>query len=182
MTDVFGHQPRPSWLTSSPLRELWEKAALVADALDRHGLTLTTAESLTGGWISTALTSIPGISKYYLAGLVTYSNESKMELLGVPKEVIVERGAVSHECAFFMATGARKAGASDWSLVTTGIAGPDGGSKEKPVGLVFVGVSDGARTVSKRLFLSGDRLRVTLSAALEALTFLYGELINLNHG
>jgi nicotinamide-nucleotide amidase len=137
-----------------------------------RNLTLATAESLTGGWVSAALTSVPGSSAYFLAGLVTYSNEAKIKLLGVPAEIIARHGAVSPECARFMARGARQAGEAAFGLATTGIAGPDGGTADKPVGLVYVAAANARSGWVKRLDLSGDRLDITISASTLALAFL----------
>ena len=110
----------------------------VAQLLLEKNLTISVAESLTGGLVSSKLISYPGISKSYLQGFVTYSNESKIKTLGVKKETLDKYGAVSEETAKEMAYGAAEVSGSDLGVSTTGIAGPDGGSKEKPVGLAYI--------------------------------------------
>ena len=126
----------------------------VGRRLKEQGATLALAESCTGGLLAKRLTDMPGSSSYFKEGLVTYSNESKERWLGVPKEVLLEHGAVSEPVARKMAEGARKIAGTDYGLSVTGIAGPDGGTKEKPVGLVFVGLSDAEATFAERLDLS----------------------------
>jgi nicotinamide-nucleotide amidase len=125
--------------------------------LKERGATLALAESCTGGLLAKRLTDGAGASAYFVEGLVTYSNESKERLLGVPKDLLVEHGAVSEPVAGAMAEGVRKVAGTDYGLSVTGVAGPDGGSEEKPVGLVFVGVSDDERTQVERLDLSAWR-------------------------
>jgi nicotinamide-nucleotide amidase len=126
----------------------------VGRLLRERGATLALAESSTGGLLAKRLTDIAGSSAYLKEGLVTYSNESKERLLGVPHELILEHGAVSEPAARAMAEGARKLAGTDYALSVTGIAGPDGGTEEKPVGLVFVGLSDAEETLVERLDLS----------------------------
>jgi nicotinamide-nucleotide amidase len=126
----------------------------VGRLLKERGVTLALAESCTGGLLAKRLTDIAGSSAYFKEGLVTYSNESKERLLGVPKGMLLEHGAVSEPVARKMAEGARKIAGADYGLSVTGIAGPDGGTKEKPVGLVFVGLSDAEGTFAERLDLS----------------------------
>jgi nicotinamide-nucleotide amidase len=126
----------------------------VARLLEKSGATLALAESCTGGLLAKRLTDIPGSSAYLEEGVVTYSNESKERLLGVPHELLVEHGAVSEPVARAMAERARKLAGTDYGLSVTGIAGPDGGTEEKPVGLVFVGLSDAEETSAERLDLS----------------------------
>jgi nicotinamide-nucleotide amidase len=129
----------------------------VGRLLTEKGATLALAESCTGGLLAKRLTEGAGASAYFMEGLVTYSNEAKERLLGVPHEVLVEHGAVSEPVARAMAEGVRKAAGSDYGLSVTGVAGPDGGTEEKPVGLVFVGLSDSEGTVTERLDLSAWR-------------------------
>src|ERR671917_2035105 len=126
----------------------------VGRLLTERGATLALAESCTGGLLAKGLTDIAGSSAYFKEGLVTYSNESKERLLGVPKEMLLEHGAVSEPVARKMAEGARAVAGADYGLSVTGIAGPDGGTEEKPVGLVFVGLSDAEGTLVERLDLS----------------------------
>ena len=126
----------------------------VGRLLKENGATLALAESCTGGLLAKRLTDVAGSSAYFKEGLVTYSNESKERLLGVPKEMLLEHGAVSEIVARKMADGVRKLAGSDYGLSVTGIAGPDGGTEEKPVGLVFIGLSDSEGTFAERLDLS----------------------------
>jgi nicotinamide-nucleotide amidase len=129
----------------------------VGKLLTEWGATLALAESCTGGLLAKRLTDRAGSSAYFIEGLVTYSNESKERLLGVPLEMLVEHGAVSEPVARAMAEGVRKVAGTDYGLSVTGVAGPDGGTEEKPVGLVFVGISDESGTVVERLDLSAWR-------------------------
>ena len=132
-------------------------ASTVLKMLVRRGETVATAESCTGGMLVSHLIDCPGASAAVHEGHVTYSNEAKMRVLGVRAETLETHGAVSAECALEMAEGARRVSGSDWAIATTGVAGPDGGTPEKPVGLVYVGIAgpDGAR--AERLMLRGDR-------------------------
>ncbi len=141
------------------------------------GFTLAVAESCTGGLIAQRLTSVPGSSAYFTEGLVTYSNESKTRLLGVDKKLIKEHGAVSKEVARDMARGVRHRARTDFGLAVTGIAGPDGGTEEKPVGLVYIALADDAHTEHKRLKLPGDRELIRWRASQAALDMLRKRLI-----
>src|SRR5215212_5224363 len=129
----------------------------VGRLLTERGETLALAESCTGGLLAKLLTDRAGSSAYFVEGLVTYSNDAKERLLGVPHELLVEHGAVSETVARAMAEGVREDAGTDYGLSVTGVAGPDGGTEEKPVGLVFVGVSDEGGTDVKRLDLSAFR-------------------------
>ena len=129
----------------------------VGKLLIERGATLALAESCTGGLLAKRLTDRAGSSAYFTEGLVTYSNESKERLLGVPRETLIEHGAVSEPVAHAMAEGVRKVAGTDYGLSVTGVAGPDGGTEEKPVGLVFVGISDETGTEAERLDLSAWR-------------------------
>lgn len=150
--------------------ETLEQAA--AHALMRSGRTVATAESCTGGMVASMLISTPGVSAAFLEGFVTYSNEAKMRSLGVPAETLAQYGAVSAQTATAMAKGARRAAGSDIALATTGIAGPDGGTDEKPVGLVYIALAyEGGETV-KELRLSGNRERIRRMSAMNALDIL----------
>lgn len=126
-----------------------EEAA--AAALFAAGLTLATAESCTGGLVAKRLTDLPGISRVYLGGGVTYANSAKTAIAGVRKETLAAHGAVSEQVACEMAAGIRAALGADVAVSTTGIAGPGGGTPEKPVGLVYVGFSTGDGTKAYRL-------------------------------
>src|SRR5918993_2558470 len=123
----------------------------VARLLKVEDATLALAESCTGGLLAKRLTDMPGSSAYFTEGLVTYSNEAKERLLGVPHALLLEHGAVSEPVARAMAEGARRISGADYGLSVTGIAGPDGGTEEKPVGLVFVGISGAEGTFAERL-------------------------------
>ncbi|MCR0980485.1 CinA family protein [Roseomonas populi] len=133
-------------------------AATLLSALRERGMVAATAESCTGGLVAAALTAVPGSSDAVQGGLVTYSNAMKMRLLGVPEGVITRHGAVSAECARAMAEGALRAAEAGLAIATTGIAGPGGGSAEKPVGLVFIAVASGGGDVAvRRCLFPGDR-------------------------
>ncbi|MDQ3921650.1 MAG: competence/damage-inducible protein A [Actinomycetota bacterium] len=127
---------------------------VVGRLLTEKGATLALAESCTGGLLAKRLTDRAGSSAYFVEGLVTYSNEAKERLLGVPHELLVEHGAVSEPVARAMAEGVREDADTDYGLSITGVAGPNGGTEEKPVGLVFVGLSDVSGTVAEKLDLS----------------------------
>jgi nicotinamide-nucleotide amidase len=126
----------------------------VGRLLANRGATVALAESCTGGLISKRLTDVAGSSAYFVEGFVTYSNASKERLLGVPKGVLAEHGAVSEPVARAMAEGARKISGADYGLSVTGVAGPGGGTKEKPVGLVYVGVADAEGATAEKLDLT----------------------------
>jgi len=150
---------------------------VVGRRLAMTGFTLAVAESCTGGLIAQRLTSVPGSSKYFTEGVVTYANEAKVRLLGVDKKMILEFGAVSQQVARDMARGVRHRAKTDFGLAVTGIAGPDGGSDEKPVGLVFIALADDAHTEHKRLMIPGDRELVRWRASQAALDMLRRRLI-----
>jgi nicotinamide-nucleotide amidase len=133
---------------------------------------MSAAESCTGGMIGCMMTSIPGSSDVFLGSAVTYSNESKERILGVSHHTLVDHGAVSEETAREMAKGAIDVYGSDVSLAVTGIAGPGGATPEKPVGLVYIAVADGPRTVVTRNIFEGDRQAVRKQTAVEALKLL----------
>jgi nicotinamide-nucleotide amidase len=139
--------------------------------------TLAVAESCTGGLIAQRLTSVPGSSKYFVESCVTYSNESKVRLLGVDKKLIREFGAVSQQVARDMARGVRHRAKTDFGLAVTGIAGPGGGTKEKPVGLVYIALADDAHTEHRKLTIPGDRELVRWRASQAALDMLRRRLI-----
>lgn len=147
----------------------------IAAALLARGEWLATAESCTGGLIAKLLTDLPGSSGWFERGLVTYSNLAKMELLGVSDAVLAEHGAVSGECALAMARGVLRAGPVDWGVAVTGIAGPGGGSDDKPVGTVWIAWSQrGHAPDAHRFFFEGGRDSVreqTAQAALEGLLY-----------
>lgn len=136
-------------------------AADLLHDMQGRGLTLATAESCTGGLIAAALTAVPGSSATVLAGYVTYSNEAKTRMLGVPDAMLAEHGAVSEPVARRMAEGALADAGADLAVSCTGIAGPGGGSDRKPVGLVFIGLAGvGIATRVERHVFPGDRAAV----------------------
>ena len=142
---------------------------LVLEQCRQRGLTLATAESSTGGLVAARLTSVPGSSDVFLGAVVAYANEVKVAELGVPGEVIVRHGAVSAETAAAMAAGARERLVADVAVSVTGIAGPGGGSPEKPVGLVYLHAEAPNGDLARRLTLSGDRDAVRGRATVAAL-------------
>lgn len=142
------------------------------------GKTLSAAESCTGGTISALMTSVPGSSGYYLGSVTSYANSVKTNVLGVPADIIERHGAVSSECVAAMAEGVRKLTGSDYSVATSGIAGPGGGSDEKPVGLVWIGVSSEKGTETFSLKFRHDRKRNIERFAASALNILRVKLVN----
>jgi PncC family amidohydrolase len=155
------------------LRDLAER--LQATCLERR-LTVSLAESCTGGLVAAALTAVAGSSGYFQGGVVSYADEAKRELLGVDDAVLRAHGAVSAQVARAMATGARERFATDLAASVTGIAGPDGGSAAKPVGLTYVGVADGAGADVRRFVWSGDRAGNRLESAVAVLELLLERL------
>ncbi len=145
---------------------------VVAALLTDRGLTLSVAESCTGGLITDRLTDVPGSSVFLERGVVTYSNTSKVELLGVPASVIEKNGAVSEEVAILMAEGVKRLAGTDIGLATTGIAGPTGGTEDKPVGTVFIALSAGEGTTCRRFLFRWDRRRIKEISAQVALNML----------
>lgn len=146
--------------------------------LTKAGKTVSAAESCTGGTISALLTSVPGSSGYYLGSVTSYANEVKTNVLEVPAEIIRNKGAVSSECVAAMAEGVRRLTGSDYSIATSGIAGPDGGSEGKPVGLVWIGVSSPQGTETFNAVFKGDRKRNIERFASTALNYLRIKLVN----
>lgn len=142
-----------------------------------RGLHLATIESCTGGLVGHLITETPGSSAYYVGGFVTYSDQLKRDLVGVPAEVLVAHGAVSAQAAIAMAVGGRARTGADLGGSVTGIAGPDGGSDQKPVGLTYVAVADGRGTEVRRHQWSGSRSDNKLASA-EALLELILERID----
>ena len=142
-------------------------------------LTVATAESCTGGLVSHTFTNISGSSSFFDRGIVSYSNEAKMQLLDVTEKDLIDFGAVSNQVAKAMAEGVRKKSDVDIGISTTGIAGPTGGTKEKPVGLVFIGLSTRTNTIVKKYQFKGSRLENKQSTCNAALNMLYEYLKNL---
>ena len=154
-------------------QQLEALAAKVAALLTINGQRLATAESCTGGWVAQCLTAIAGSSDWFERGFVTYSNEAKVEMLGVDADALLAHGAVSEATAAAMAAGALRHSHADWALAVTGIAGPSGGSKDKPVGTVCFGRAafDGRVDTQTRHF-SGDREAVRAQSVAHALAGL----------
>lgn len=144
----------------------------LAQTLLTRGKTIATAESCTGGNIAHNITLLAGSSQYFLGGIVSYANEVKMNVLGVSKEDLDKYGAVSKAVVESMATGACRTIGSDYSVATSGIAGPGGGSEEKPVGTVWMAVSDGNKVVSKKWNFDGSREEIIEKATKTAIFML----------
>ena len=146
---------------------------LLAGATDgRSPVTVAAAESCTGGNVAARLTSIAGSSEYVLGSIVAYANSAKAALLGVSEETLTTRGAVSAECAREMATGARRAFGADLAVSTTGIAGPGGATRRKPIGLVYVALAAPDGVTVEEFHFPGDRARITAAATDAALLML----------
>ncbi len=145
----------------------------IGEVLRKRGWTISVAESCTGGQICDRITNVPGSSEYFLGGMVTYSNESKRRHLGVPKKEIERFGAVSPQVAKRMAIGVRERFEATFGLSTTGIAGPSGGTLEKPVGLVYIGLAKGRRVSIVKLNLKGSRKRIKSQSTHLALRALF---------
>lgn len=152
---------------------------VVSRMLVEKNLTVSTSESCTGGLVSATLINYPGISSVFVEGCVTYSNEAKISRLGVKKETLEKFGAVSEETAREMAEGIAKHFGTNIGLSTTGIAGPEGGSEEKPVGLVYIGIYINGKTIVKRFVFNGNRQAVRLRATKNILNELRLQLLNL---
>lgn len=152
---------------------------VVARLLKERGLTLAMAESCTGGLISNLLTDVPGISENLLETCVTYSNQAKINRLGVKHETLEAYGAVSPQTAQEMAEGILRTSGADIGLAVTGIAGPGGGTPEKPVGLVYIAIAMDGNVEVKRIYNQGDRKRIKLSTANTALDLLRRKLLGL---
>lgn len=144
------------------------EAELLAFELGLRHKTMCCAESCTGGLIGAAMTDMAGSSEYFLGSAVTYSNEAKMKLLGVREQTLADHGAVSEETASEMALGAAALFDADYSVAVTGIAGPGGETPTKPVGLVYIAVSDGSRVVVTKNNFEGGRQQVRDSTVMEA--------------
>ncbi len=145
----------------------------IVKLLTKKKLTVSFAESCTGGLLASTITSISGSSKVFNMGLVTYSNNAKMKLLKVPKKTITKHGAVSYETCQSMVKNLSKISKSNISISITGVAGPNGGTKEKPVGLVFIGVKKGGKiVVKKKFFKSKKRVLIQKNTVNEVLKII----------
>lgn len=153
-------------------------AQVLGELLHERELTVACAESCTGGNIAHRIVQVPGSSAYFLGSVVSYSNDVKADVLGVPRSAISAHGAVSREVAEAMAKGAAKLMRTDCAIATTGIAGPDGGTKYKPVGTVWIAVKYGDQVVSECLHFAGDRNTVIESATNHSMVMLINLLRN----
>ena len=145
----------------------------IVKLLTSKGLTVSFAESCTGGLLSSSITSISGSSKVFNMGLVTYSNNAKVKLLKVPKKTINKYGAVSYETCLSMVKNLSRISKSNISISITGVAGPNGGTKEKPIGLVYIGLKKGRKTIIKKnLFNSKKRILIQKATVNQALKLI----------
>ena len=145
----------------------------IVKLLTKKKLTLSFAESCTGGLLASSITSISGSSKVFNMGLVTYSNNAKVKLLQVPKKTITKYGAVSHETCLSMVKNLSKISKANISISVTGVAGPSGGTKAKPVGLVYIGLKKGSKIiVMKNLFRSKKRISIQKATAKQVLKMI----------
>jgi nicotinamide-nucleotide amidase len=151
--------------------------SVVGRLLTEHGMTVATAESCTGGLIAERFTDVPGSSAYFLGGVVSYSNEAKAEMLGVSQDVLAREGAVSEPVVRAMAEGVRDRFGSDFGVATSGISGPDGGTPEKPVGLVWIALASAAGTHADSFVFQVDRSRHRRLSAQVALDWIRRSLI-----
>jgi PncC family amidohydrolase len=159
-------------VADDPLSGLTGLAARLGERCSARGLTVVTVESCTGGLIGHLITEVPGSSTYYLGGFVTYSDRQKRDSVGVGDDILAAHGAVSAQVAMAMAAGGRERSGADLAVSGTGIAGPDGGTSQKPVGLTYVAVADADGATVRRFTWSGDRAdnkRRSAEAALELL-------------
>ena len=141
--------------------------------LKKKRLKISTAESCTGGMLSSAITSVSGSSKVFTFGLVTYSNQSKNRLLKIPKQIIKKHGAVSIQCCFSMVNNLKKISKSNIAISVTGIAGPGGGTKQKPVGLVYIGIKKANKVkINRYLFKKKERNKIQKAAVKKSLELI----------
>jgi len=152
-------------------------AEVVLDELRARDATLALAESCTGGLLANAFTDIPGASKSFLGGVVSYTNDAKVQLLDVPESLLDQHGAVSAEAAVAMVAGAVERFGADYALSVTGFAGPDGGTVEAPVGTVYFGYSSPVGVWSHKMIFAGDRLTVKSRAVHAALDWMRRKLL-----
>ena len=149
------------------------KAEKIVNLLKKSRLKISFAESCTGGLLSSAITSISGSSVVFTLGLVTYSNQAKINILKIPKRIIMRHGAVSYETCLSMVKNLSRISMTNISVSITGIAGPKGGTKLKPVGLVFIGIKKGNKTlVKKYLFKNKKRISIQRAAIIKALNLI----------
>jgi len=145
----------------------------IVSVLSKKRLKISFAESCTGGLLSSSITSISGSSKIFTLGLVTYSNQSKTSVLKVPKNIIRKHGAVSYEACFSMVKNLSKITKTNISVSITGVAGPNGGTKQKPVGLVYIGIKKGNKTLVKKYFFKNKkRISIQRAAVIKSLKLI----------
>lgn len=163
-------------MSTETIKEALLEHGIVNLCID-HGFTISTAESCTGGLVAGTLINAPGISSVYTEGFVTYSNDAKEKRLGVSCETLKKYGAVSEETAREMAKGCADNADTDFALVTTGIAGPGGGTAEKPVGLVYIGCYAKGKVVVEKHLYAGDRSQIRQQAVNDALKLLFDMIL-----
>ncbi len=154
-------------------------AGVIGQLLKDNDKTLAVAESCTSGQLGMAITDVPGASHYFMGGTLAYSNDVKQAQLGVPKEILAKHGAVSEECAVAMATGCRKLFGTDYALSVTGIAGPDGGTEDKPVGTTYIGLASAHSTFARHFRFGDYRLINRTRAVNTALELLRREILDI---
>lgn len=158
--------------------DILQLSGLVGDRLKARGATMTCAESCTGGWLAKIITDVAGSSGWFDYGFVTYSNQAKQALVNVNEKTLADFGAVSSEVVQEMAAGALTAAGADFAVSVSGIAGPDGGTDEKPVGTVWFGFTDNqGRAFTRKALFSGDRRAVRLQSVHFALQTLLDEFL-----
>jgi PncC family amidohydrolase len=153
--------------------EAQELVEQIGELLSQQGWTLALAESCTGGLLGHRITNLSGSSTYFQGGAITYSNEAKERILGVPHQILVEHGAVSKETALAMAQGARRLFGTDIAVSVTGVAGPTGGTPEKPVGLAYIGLAAESVDLWEKHIWGGDRAENKAQSAEAALQLLW---------
>lgn len=176
---VFSIEGAPRPLQTHADQQGGDLAQVVASAMTTQGLTLATAESCTGGRIGSLCTGMPGSSKWFMEGVITYANEAKVRHCGVETEQLIQHGAVSEPVCRQMAEGIRAAAGTTFGLATTGIAGPGGATETKPVGLVHIALATPSQTIHRCLTLGGNRARVQTLTAAAALDLLRRHLQNI---
>jgi len=145
----------------------------IVKLLSKKRFTISFAESCTGGLLSSTITSVSGSSKVFTLGLITYSNQSKIKILKIPKKIIIKNGAVSYETCIYMVKNLNKISKTNISLSITGVAGPNGGTKQKPVGLVYIGIKKGNKIlVKKYLFKNKKRNSIQKATVKKALNLV----------
>ena len=149
----------------------------IVGLLQEKKVTLATAESCTGGMLASRIIDVPGVSEVFKAGFVTYANVAKQNLIGVKEDTLAQFGAVSEQTAREMVLGAIKAAKADMAVATTGIAGPGGGTKEKPVGLVYIACGSADDIIVERCLFSGSRKEIRQASVEHALGMLYKEIM-----